>query len=156
MISDFSRLRTRQTDEDVPGAKQKKMSGDATQRGLDYHVLGLVDTGSERRPKSMLAIAQEACTAASGQTCSHKNMRDCIATAIVPLGISPMEISGLPLFEQVKRIARECSIDLFEPQAEIQVLLIWFAFVLVCSLYCTSHRLRARLRKLRKKRHLSV
>ena len=82
MISDFSRLRTRQTDEDVPGAKQKKMSGDATQRGLDYHVLGLVDTGSERRPKSMLAIAQEACTAASGQTCSHKNMRDCVATAM--------------------------------------------------------------------------
>jgi hypothetical protein len=132
------------------------MSGDAMQRGLDYHVLGLVDTGSVRRPKSMLAIAQEACTAASGWTCSHKNMRDCIATAIVPLGISAMEISGLPLFEQVKRIARECSIDLFEPQAEIQVLLIWFAFVLVCSLYCTSHRLRARLRKLRKKRHLSV
>jgi hypothetical protein len=95
------------------------------QRGLDYHVLGLVDTGSARRLKSMFAIAQEACTAASGQKCSQKNMRDCVATAIVPLGISPSEISGLPLFEQVKRLARECSIDLFEPQAEIQVLLIW-------------------------------
>ncbi len=64
-------------------------------------------------------------------------MKECVTKTCVPLGINLEDLKARSVVDQVRIIARECSIDLLEAQAPVQVLFVsCLVFYLVFS--CSS------------------